>query len=142
MGIKICQCSKSHSPTSSLQGCIPVIVSDNILPYAEVLDWTLASVMCLSCDLDQLMAKLGRVSADMLDDWRTQVLFLYQRYFISMTAITLTTLDIINDRVFPMSAKSSDVSCSVYNSLFFLSGKVTILLAPSPSPLLPPSSLP
>ena len=38
-----------------------------------------------------------------------QVHFLYTRYFSSMTAITITILDIINERVLPLSAKGYEV---------------------------------
>ena len=38
-----------------------------------------------------------------------QVHFLYTRYFSSMTAITVTILDIINERVLPLSAKGYEV---------------------------------
>lgn len=35
---------------------------------------------------------------------REQCLWLYSRYFSSMEAITQTTLDILNDRVYPQNA--------------------------------------
>lgn len=94
----------------SLQGCIPVIVTDIILPFSEVLDWTLASIRCLSCDIGGVVSMVKRVPDAMVEELRQQVLYLYRKFFSSMATIAMTTLDIINDRVFPISARSSDVS--------------------------------
>lgn len=89
-----------------------MLTTDVILPFSEVLDWTLASVTCLSCDLVEVVSKLRLIPDAMSKDLQTQVLYLYSRYFISMTAITMATLDLLNERVFPISAKSYDVSPS------------------------------
>ena len=85
------------------------MVDDAVLPFSEVLDWTLASVKCPSCDLRGVVSKIQSLPAAMVSDWRMQVLHFYRRYFSSMAAIVMTTLGILNDRVFTISAKSYDV---------------------------------
>jgi len=92
------------------QGCIPVIVSDILLPYYSVLDWNSASIKCLGCGLQDMIDMLRRVPDEMIVSHRQQTLYLYQRYFSSMATIAMATLDILNDRVFPLSGKSSAVS--------------------------------
>ena len=92
------------------QGCIPVVVSGVALPFSDVLDWTLASIQCPSCELEQVVEKLRSIPEAMVAEWRSQVLYLYNRYFSSMAAIVLATLDIIDERVFPISARSYGVS--------------------------------
>lgn len=96
-----------------MQGCIPVLTGDEILPFSEVLDWTLASIMCLSCDLDEVVAKLQTIPKEMVVEWRKHVLFLYKNHFSSIARIAMTTMDVINERVFPISVKSYDVSESI-----------------------------
>lgn len=101
-------CTHTYTHTCT-QGCIPVIVDDLVLPFSEVLDWLLATIRCLSCDLRGVVSALKKVPPAMVVDWRQQVMRLYARHFSSMAAIVMTTMDILNDRVFPMSARSYDV---------------------------------
>ena len=92
-----------------MQGCIPVVTNDMVLPFSEVLDWTLASIRCLSCDLDDVVLALNRIPTEMVVEWRHQVLYLYKRYFSSMATIAMMTLNILNERLFPISGRSYDV---------------------------------
>ena len=46
------------------------------------------------------------VSEERIVELQRQGSWLYQKYFTSLKEITLTTLDIINDRVFPENAKN------------------------------------
>ena len=46
-----------------------------------------------------------------------QVLFLYKHYFSSMAAIAMTTLHIINGRVFPTAKYGYEVRCMQLNDL-------------------------
>ena len=93
-----------------MQGCIPVVVSGVALPYSDVLDWTLASIKCPSCELEEVVEKLRSIPEAMVTEWRSQVLYLYNRYFSSMAAIVMATLDILDERVFPISSRSYGVS--------------------------------
>ena len=55
--------------------------------------------------LASVMTVLSHISPEQAADMRHQVTFLWRNYFSSMRAITLTTLQIINDRVFPYVAR-------------------------------------
>ena len=83
-------------------GCIPVIIADSyILPYSEVVDWKRISIQIYEENLPKLMDILRAVSISRLEEMRRNAQFIYQSYFSSMKQIGLTTLRIINDRVFP-----------------------------------------
>lgn len=51
-----------------------------------------------------------------------QVLHVYSRYFHSMSAITMTTLDILNERVFPFSARSYEVINTMFTITLIIGG--------------------
>ncbi|XP_055842847.1 exostosin-2 [Episyrphus balteatus] len=88
--------------------CIPVIMADNyILPFKDVIDWELASIRIREADLHSIMDKLQSVSAEKIHELQEQGKWLYERYFKDLSTITRTTLDILNDRVFPHLAKTS-----------------------------------
>ncbi|XP_077999813.1 exostosin-2-like [Glandiceps talaboti] len=83
-------------------GCIPVVLSDTyVMPFSDVLDWKRAAIVLNEEDLDQIPSILRSISPAGVSSMRKQVKFFWNTYFSSMTAITLTTLKVINDRVFP-----------------------------------------
>jgi glucuronyl/N-acetylglucosaminyl transferase EXT2 len=88
-----------------MMGCIPVIVRDYqfMLPFSEVLDWSLPAVFVWIEELNNLMDILKPVQ---LNDKQIFVNFFYHRYFNSIKAITMTTLDVLNGRVFPITGHS------------------------------------
>ncbi|KAK8379154.1 hypothetical protein O3P69_019178 [Scylla paramamosain] len=88
-------------------GCVPVIVADGYqMPFSEVIDWREASVQVYEEDLPEVMNILRRdVSVERQGEMQRQVLWLYEQYFATMKDITLTTLKILNDRVFPAHAQ-------------------------------------
>jgi glucuronyl/N-acetylglucosaminyl transferase EXT2 len=57
-------------------------------------------------DLGNLMEILTSVSDGRIAELQRQGSWLYEQFLSSVKAITLTTLDIINDRVFPQSART------------------------------------
>ena len=57
-------------------------------------------------NLSNLMEILTGVSDDRIAELQRQGRWLYEQYLSSIKAITLTTLDILNDRVFPQSART------------------------------------
>lgn len=88
-------------------GCIPVVVADEyILPFSEVLDWKRVAIRMREEELLDVVSVLTAVSSARVSEMRSQALLLWERYFRSMARIALTTLDVINDRVFPHAAKS------------------------------------
>ncbi|XP_070534965.1 exostosin-2-like [Ptychodera flava] len=90
-------------------GCIPVVLSDTyIMPFSEVLDWKRAAIVLNEEDLDEVPSILRNISPARVSSMRKQVNFFWNSYFKSITDITLTTLQIINDRVFPYAATPYD----------------------------------
>ncbi|KAA3679286.1 glucuronyl/N-acetylglucosaminyl transferase EXT2 [Paragonimus westermani] len=83
-------------------GCIPVIVDDSfVLPFSEVLDWTKIAVRVRHADLEQTPTILTSFRSTEIARLQSQVQFIFNRYFSSLEKIVLTTLDILNERVFP-----------------------------------------
>jgi len=90
-------------------GCIPVIACDTyILPFSEVLDWKRAAIVVQEKNLGNIMGILKSISMLQIQSMRKQGKFIYDKYFSSVSIIALTTLQIINDRIFPDTALSYD----------------------------------
>ncbi|XP_067013455.2 exostosin-2 [Anabrus simplex] len=88
-------------------GCIPVICADSlVMPFQDVLDWKRAAIFIAEDDLGSLMDVLTSLSDDRVAELQRQVHWFYDRYLSSIKKITLTTLDILNDRVFPQHART------------------------------------
>ncbi|CAH8476694.1 unnamed protein product [Schistosoma turkestanicum] len=88
-------------------GCIPVIVNDEIvLPFSEVIDWYKISIQIPRAKFQKIPSILSTYSLKEKFLLRKQIMFIYQRYFSSIEKIILTTLDILNDRVFPQYSRS------------------------------------
>lgn len=86
-------------------GCIPVFVSDSYIPpFANVLDWKRASVTIREEELSTVVGILKKIDPEQVKLMRSRVLFIYNKYFKSMKSIALTTLRVINDRIFPNKA--------------------------------------
>lgn len=82
--------------------CIPVIVADNIvMPFEEVIDWTLASISIREADLHSIASVLKAISLKRIEELQRQGRFLYEKYFKDIETIILTMLEELNDRVFP-----------------------------------------
>ncbi|XP_005097141.1 exostosin-2 [Aplysia californica] len=89
--------------------CIPVVVADGfLLPFHEVLDWTRAAVTINEEQLPEVLDVLKNFSRDRIISMRRQLQYFWQRYFSSLSDITLTMLQILNDRVFPFDAHTYD----------------------------------
>lgn len=89
--------------------CIPVIVMDGaVMPFGEVLDWKRAAIFVMEDFLHTLLHVLKGVSEKKIAEMRAQIRFLHRKYFSSLNAIVLTTLDIIQDRVYPHWGRTYD----------------------------------
>ena len=88
-------------------GCIPVIVIDHlVLPFSEVLDWKRFSIRFYEHDANKIYNHLKNIPENKYHEMRAQVKYVYDKYFKDLATITQTTLQIINDRVFPQQAKT------------------------------------
>uniref|UniRef100_A0A8C6SEH7 Exostosin glycosyltransferase 2 n=1 Tax=Neogobius melanostomus TaxID=47308 RepID=A0A8C6SEH7_9GOBI len=88
-------------------GCVPVILADSyILPFSEVLDWKRASVVIPEEKLSEMYTILKSIPHRQVEEMQRQAQWFWEAYFSSMKAIGLTTLQIINDRIYPYAARS------------------------------------
>ncbi|XP_017120262.1 exostosin-2 [Drosophila elegans] len=90
------------------QHCIPVIAADNyVLPFEDVIDWSLASVRIRESELHAVMQKLKAISSVKIVEMQKQVQWLYSKYFKDLKTVTLTALEVLESRIFPLRARSS-----------------------------------
>ncbi|KAK7870147.1 hypothetical protein R5R35_012711 [Gryllus longicercus] len=88
-------------------GCIPVICADSIvMPFQDVLDWRRAAVFVAEDDLGGVIDVLTSLSDDHILELQVQVEWFYKQYFSSIKTITMTTLEILNGRVFPQHSRT------------------------------------
>ncbi|CAH1986438.1 unnamed protein product [Acanthoscelides obtectus] len=89
--------------------CIPVIVMDgHVMPFSNVLDWKHFAVFIMEGHINTLMDVLNGISEKRIRQMQASLLHMYSTYFSSMERIALTTLDIIQDRVYPHHGKTYD----------------------------------
>uniref|UniRef100_A0A8D8PUC0 Exostosin-2 n=1 Tax=Cacopsylla melanoneura TaxID=428564 RepID=A0A8D8PUC0_9HEMI len=87
---------------SMAAGCIPIIIADTyVLPFSEILDWKRAAIVIPEAEISSLVEVVKDLSEKHVTELRAQVNYLYWRYFSSVSAMTNTVLDILNQRVFP-----------------------------------------
>lgn len=108
---KFCLITRTKHLASSLlsdvlmYGCVPVIaVDDMVLPFGEKLDWARFSVKVHEKQLDNLLNLLKSIDGAALFEMRRQALLIWYRYFSSIDRIAITTLFLINERIFPHTA--------------------------------------
>ncbi|KAG2462730.1 EXT2 protein, partial [Polypterus senegalus] len=88
-------------------GCVPVILADSyILPFSEVLDWKRAAVVIPEDNLSEMYSILKSIPARQVEEMQRQARWFWEAYFRSMKNIVMTTLQIINDRIYPYAARS------------------------------------
>jgi len=82
--------------------CIPVVIADNIiLPFQEIIDWTMAAIVIREADLHSIHSVLKAISSARISEMQQQGRFLYEKYFRDLETIVNTMLEELNDRVFP-----------------------------------------
>ncbi|EDW01874.1 GH20211 [Drosophila grimshawi] len=111
------------------QNCIPVLAIDNfVLPFEDVIDWSLAAVRLRESELHSIIRKLESISSVKILEMQKQVQYLYTNYLKDLKTITITALEIIESRIFPLLARSSRQwntvnknSHSTFNPIFLTS---------------------
>ncbi|XP_007422511.2 exostosin-1 [Python bivittatus] len=88
--------------------CIPVMLSNGWeLPFSEVIDWNQAAVIGDERLLLQIPSTIRSIHQDKILALRQQTQFLWEAYFSSVEKIVLTTLEIIQDRIFKHISRNS-----------------------------------
>ena len=108
---KFCLITRTRHLASTLlsdalmYGCVPVIaVDDMVLPFSEKLDWARFSVKVHEKQLDNLLNLLKSIDNAALFEMRRQAMLIWYRYFSTIDRITITSLFLINERIFPHTA--------------------------------------
>ncbi|XP_030372262.1 exostosin-2 [Scaptodrosophila lebanonensis] len=108
------------------QNCIPVVAIDNyVMPFEDAIDWSLATVRVRESELHSVLRKLSVISNVKVVEMQKQVQWLYNSYFKDLRSITITALEILESRIFPLRARSirkwnaiSTNSRATFNPLF------------------------
>lgn len=89
--------------------CIPVVVIDGlVMPFSNIIDWKRAAIFIMEDYLSTLMEVLGSISQNRIKEMQKQIKFLYEKYFTGIKSVLETTLDIIQDRVYPHWGRTYD----------------------------------
>uniref|UniRef100_A0A673ZD23 Exostosin-2 n=1 Tax=Salmo trutta TaxID=8032 RepID=A0A673ZD23_SALTR len=83
-------------------GCVPV------------LDWKRASVVIPEEKLPEMYTILKSIPHRQVEEMQRQARWFWDAYFSSMKAISITTLQIINDRIYPCAARTELYSMPLY----------------------------
>ncbi|KAK1172641.1 exostosin-1 [Acipenser oxyrinchus oxyrinchus] len=101
--------------------CVPVMLSNGWeLPFSEVIDWNTAAVIGDERLLLQIPSTVRSIHQDKILALRQQTQFLWEAYFSSVEKIVLTTLEIIQDRIFKHISRNSLLWNSHPGALFAL----------------------
>lgn len=86
--------------------CIPVIIADSIvMPFNSHLDWHRIALFVPENNIKNLVKIVHSVSKERRGELYWQLRWVYEQYFESIEKITLTTLEIMNEKVFPLAAR-------------------------------------
>lgn len=86
--------------------CIPIIISDSvIMPFNSHIDWNRIALFIPEENIKSLVKIVHLVSKERRGELYWQLRWVYERYLESIEKITLTTLEIINEKVFPLAAR-------------------------------------
>ncbi|KAF4092072.1 hypothetical protein AMELA_G00016780 [Ameiurus melas] len=101
--------------------CIPVLLSNGWeLPFSEVIDWSKAAIIGDERLLLQIPSITRSVDAERILALRQQTQFLWDSYFSSVDKIVLTTLEIIQDRIYTYTSRSMLMWNSLPGGLYTL----------------------
>lgn len=86
--------------------CIPIVIADSVvMPFNSHLDWNKIAIVIPEDNIKNLLKIVHAVSNERRGELYWQLRWVYDRYFASMEKITLTTLEIINEKVFPLASR-------------------------------------
>lgn len=86
--------------------CIPIIIADSVvMPFNSHIDWNRMALFIPEENVKNLLKIIYSVSNERRGEMYWQLRWIYEKYFASIEKITLTTLEIINEKVFPLAAR-------------------------------------
>lgn len=86
--------------------CIPIIIADTIvMPFNSHVDWNRIALFVPEENIKSILKIVHSVSKERRGELYWQLRWVYERYFSSIEKITLTTLEILNEKVFPLAAR-------------------------------------
>uniref|UniRef100_A0A8C4RX18 Exostosin-1-like n=1 Tax=Erpetoichthys calabaricus TaxID=27687 RepID=A0A8C4RX18_ERPCA len=101
--------------------CIPVLLSNGWeLPFSEVIDWNKAVIIGDERILLQIPSITRSIDHDKILALRQQTQFLWDAYFSSVEKIVLTTLEIIQDRIYHHRSRNKLMWNSLPGGLYVL----------------------
>ncbi|KAJ6215419.1 hypothetical protein RDWZM_009919 [Blomia tropicalis] len=87
---------------SLMAGCIPILITDDyVLPLEERIDWSSISVRIWSHQINELVQIVDAIKPSRRREMRINCLYVWYQYFGSLERIALTTIEIINERIYP-----------------------------------------
>lgn len=86
--------------------CIPIVIADSVvMPFNSHIDWNRIAIFIPEDNIKNLLKIVHSVSKERRGELYWQLRWVYERYFASIEKITLTALEIINEKVFPLASK-------------------------------------
>lgn len=86
--------------------CIPIIIADSVvLPFNSHLDWNKLAIVIPEDNIKNLLKIVHAVSSERRGELFWQLRWVYDKYFATIEKITLTALEIINEKVFPLASR-------------------------------------
>ncbi|XP_050348603.1 exostosin-2 [Nymphalis io] len=114
--------------------CIPIIIADTIvMPFNSHVDWNKIALFVPEENIKNMLKIVHSVSKERRGELYWQLRWVYDRYFSSIERITLTMLEIINEKVFPLAARMYED----WNMPEHLYGPVNPLFLPVTAPKSP-----
>ncbi|CAH0552853.1 unnamed protein product [Brassicogethes aeneus] len=105
--------------------CIPIFVIDGaVLPFKNVIDWKHSAIFVMEDYLGTVIDVVSTISSKRVRELQSSVKFIYDKYFSSIEKIVITSLDVVQDRIYPQWRKVYDQTNLVRrednsNPLFF-----------------------
>ncbi|XP_047515093.1 exostosin-2 [Pieris napi] len=114
--------------------CIPIIIADTIvMPFNSHIDWNRIAIFISEDNIKNVLKIVHSVSKERRGELYWQLRWVYERYFSNIEKITMTTLEILNEKVFPLSARMYED----WNMPEHLYGPVNPLFLPVTAPKAP-----
>ena len=106
--------------TAMHAGCVPIVAIDSlVLPFSEVVDWKRFSIRFYEHDVHLISDILANISDDRYRQMKSQLTFVYEKYFKDLPTITHTILAILNERIFPQKeTEDNKSSCRCFSFSF------------------------